>query len=397
MRTQRIIKFQCVVCKRLFTFKEWQKCQCGGFIDTIYAKSDLKMISPSLYPALKWGNYLPFPQEFLLPTDVRETPLAEATKLAKQLKLKKLYLKVETTNDTKTFKDRMAEAVLSFLNYQGINEFVACSTGNASTALANAAAKYPTKFTAYIFCAEEFLYRLNVPDYPNVKVFSVKGVDFVRAAEVSQKFAAKYGLIYEGGFYDPARREGLKLLTLEAYAQMIERNWEQPDYLFQAVSSAMGIWGINKGISELSGLGYVKKIPGLVACQQDTCNPMVRAFKDNSPLITPKYIVQNPTGLAKAILRGNPSDTYPYIRKIVLKTGGSFVSVNDEEIITARKKLLEVEGVDTSYDASITLASLKKAIDEGWVKRDSIVMLNISGADRDQKIRPSRVRYLDFE
>lgn len=395
MKNLSTTKFICIVCKREFPPSTWQKCPCGGFIDTSYASSDLKKVRPSLYPAIKWSSYLPFPAEYLLPTNVLETPLINAKKLAKLLKIKNLYLKLETTNETKTFKDRMAESVLSFLNYQGINEFVACSTGNASTALANAAAKYPSKFTAYIFCAEEFLYRLNITDYPNIKVFSIKNVDFVKAAEISQKFATKNNLLYEGGFYDPARREGLKLLTLEAYAQIKDRKMVQPDYIFQAVSSAMGIWGINKGISELSIVGLANKVPGLVACQQDTCNPMVQAFKDNSPVITPKYIVSNPTGIAKAILRGNPSDTYPYILKIILKTGGTFISVNETEIKAAREILLKVERVDSSYDSSITLASLKKAKEEGFINSNSVVMLNISGADRNVTIKPKKITYIN--
>ncbi|GAB4202921.1 MAG: hypothetical protein Fur006_56820 [Coleofasciculaceae cyanobacterium] len=40
---------------------------------------------------------------------------------------------------------------------------------------------------------------------------------------------------------------------------------------------------------------------------------MVRAFEEGSPTIKPHHIVHNPTGIAKVILRGDPSACYPYV------------------------------------------------------------------------------------
>jgi threonine synthase len=83
------------------------------------------------------------------------------------------------------------------------------------------------------------------------------------------------------------------------------------DWYVQAVSSAMGVYGTYKGAKELLALGHISRLPRLLCVQQETCCPMVRAWQAGSETIRPQDIVHKPEGIAKAILRGDPSRAYP--------------------------------------------------------------------------------------
>jgi len=131
-------------------------------------------------------------------------------------------------------------------------------------------------------------------------------------------YALRHGYTAERGFFNAGRREGLTLAFLEAAEQI-----PGPiDWYVQAVSSAMGVYGCFKGALELCTIGVIPRPPRTLCVQQEGCNPMVRAFQAGSNEIRPQDIVERPTGIADAILRGNPSGAYPYVARIVRESGG---------------------------------------------------------------------------
>ena len=81
----------------------------------------------------------------------------------------------------------------------------------------------------------------------------MRGASFVEAADYAVAYARQHKLVSESGFFNPARREGLKLAFLEACDQVPE----PIDWYVQAVSSAMGVYGAFKG---------AKNSTTLVAC-----------------------------------------------------------------------------------------------------------------------------------
>ena len=123
------------------------------------------------------------------------------------------------------------------------------------------------EITLHIFCGQDFLDRVNIPGSPNVRVYCTD-TDFVGAAKLAAKFARENGLPFEGGFFNPGRREGLKLAYLEAFDQLAPR---EPDVVLQAISSGMGIYGAHKGIVEYRAMGRLHGQPRIVCAQQLRC------------------------------------------------------------------------------------------------------------------------------
>ena len=377
---------RCVKCGKAFPHAATFFCDaCDGFLDVDYDLSRVRL-RHSDNPLERYFDLLPVRDAAnQLWLGCGNTPCLHARELGRKLGLERLYLKDETANPTWTTKDRMASVVLSFFRDVGVREFVSSSTGNSSTALAVGAQKHP-EFTVHLFVAEDFLDRVNIADSPNVRVYVLEGGTFVEAFQTAAEFAKQRGLLAERGFFNVSRREGLKLAFLEALDQLPAA----PDWYFQAVSSAMGVYGAYKGALQYRGLGRLAHLPRFCCVQQETCCPMVKAWNDGSPVIQPQHLVPHPTGIAKAILRGDPRRSYPAIYPIVKATGGQFVSVNEEEILAAQELVQSLEGIRACATSSCTVAAVQKLRERGMIAADELVVLNITGRERTTPEFPAR-------
>lgn len=389
LRPKHVIH-RCVGCGKTFPHRFNNFCDtCDAMVDVHYDLAGVQLYD-SDNPLERFFDLLPIEKpENLLPVPMERTPAIHAEKLGKRLGLPWLYLKDETKLPTGTTKDRMAAVALSFMRECGIREFCTSSTGNSSSAFAKIAPLYP-ECRIYLFTGENWQYRVQFADSDQVIHFVLKDATFVDAFDCAGHFAKKHGLRSERGFFNPGRREGLKITLLEA-AEQIPR---PIDWYVQAVSSAMGVYGCHKGAKELHGLGLIPKVPRLLCVQQESCAPMVRAFHEGSATIKPEHIVHRPNGIAEAILRGNPSRAYPYVRQIVLETNGTMVSVSEAEIRAARRLVNELEGLDPCFSASTALAGLAKLVNKGAFPAQDTVMVNLTGSDRIRESDGSRVHWL---
>jgi threonine synthase len=322
----------------------------------------------------------------LIATQMRYTPCVHATNLGAELGLTNLFLKDESVLPTGTTKDRMAAVCVSYLSELGVGSFCASSTGNSSTAYARAVADYPD-MRMFLFTAEDFARRVQHADHDRVVHFVMRDASFVDAQNCSKSFARRHGLTSEGGFFNPARREGLKLAYLEAAEQVAG----EIDWYVQAVSSAMGVYGAYKGARELLSMGRISRLPRLLCVQQESCAPMARAFQDESDSIQPHHVVKRPSGIASAILRGDPTQAYPYIRAIVNESDGTIIAVSEAEIRASRRMLEEREGLRPCFSAACAFAGLARMRREGFVGATDRVLVNLTGSDRDASHAASRV------
>ena len=127
--------------------------------------------------------------------------------------------------------------------------------------------------------------------------------------------------------------------------------------------------------------------------QQDTCSPMVSAWADGSERIGPEHIVHRPTGIAQAILRGNPTRAYPHVRRIVLESGGEFVSVSEAEIRSARDCVEDLEGLSPCFTAAAAVAGAIKLRRRGELPPEDTVLINLTGSDRNGSGSPAGAQW----
>ncbi len=349
--------------------------QCGSMLDISYALEHCGL-HVSDNPYLRYRGLLPVKNASLYPA-ATTTPTRHATRLGRLLGMEHLYLKDETANPTGTTKDRMAAVSLPFLYEHGVRAFTTSSTGNSSTAYAHLMPLFPD-MTMYLFTAARFEHRVQYTDSPNIWHFILDDASFVEAGNYANAFAQMNGLEAERGFFNPGRREGLKVTWLETCEQV-----EGPiDWYVQAVSSAMGVYGVYKGAKELSAVRPGSSVPRLLCVQQESCAPMVRAWEEGSDHIAPHHRIAKPDGIAEAILRGDPTKAYPPVREIVKESGGDMVSVSEQEIRAARRLVEDEEGLSPCFAASAAVAGLVKRVRSGHMPRGHVVVVNLTGSDR---------------
>lgn len=385
----RRVVLECRLCGTAYPTGFHPRCEfCGGPTDVFYDLSTARVGGLGEGPLRRYADLLPVADpDALVELGEEVTPLVHAVELGRMFGLSRLYLKVEGANPTRSTKDRMAAVALPFLRERGVTEFTVSSTGNSSTSFGWAAPRFPD-LRMHIFCGAGFLDRLNFPPSPNVTVYSVDG-SFVAAGKAAQEFAARTGLPFESGFFNPARREGLKLAYLEAVDQMPV----EPSVVIQAISSGMGIYGAHKGFREYLVLGRLRRMPRIVCGQQASCAPMYAGWKKGVAVLDESFRIPHPDGLAKAILRGDASPTYPYMARVVRSSDGCFTATDGEEMRTARRLALELEGIEVCYASSVALASAWQLARRGWIDPEEPVLVNLTGSDRDPAPVPDAVRY----
>ena len=217
-------------------------------------------------PFVRFRDSSPVGDSRLLPDDAVLTPTVHATKLGDALGLPHLYLKNETSLPTGTTNYPQAAVALPYLYECGVRIFCSSSTGNSSTAYMNAISRTP-ELTMYLFTASSFLHRVQLPAGDQVIHFILRDATFVEAFDFAREFARRQGFVSERGFFNLARREGLKLSWLEA-AEQVPRSI---DWYVQAVSSALGVYGVFKGAKELRAMKRSDVLPRLLCVQQESC------------------------------------------------------------------------------------------------------------------------------
>lgn len=379
----------CTACDRRHDGQFTPFCpECGSMTDVDYdlAHADLY---ESDNPYVRFRDLLPVRDRALLPEDVRFTPTVHAVRLGERVGMPWLYLKDETKLPTGTTKDRMAGIGLAYLYEGGVTGFCTSSTGNSSTAYAQAIHRIPG-LVMYLFTAAQFANRVHAPDSKQIVNFILRDATFVEAFDAARDFANANGLTSERGFFNPGRREGLKMAWLEAADQV-----PRPiDWYVQAVSSAMGVYGVCRAAEQLLALGRSDRLPRLLCVQQDTCSPMVSAWAAGSERIRPEDIVSRPEGIAKAILRGNPTNAYPPVRELVVETGGTFVAVSENDIREARQLVEDDEQISPCFAAAAALAGLIKLRRQGDLPAEDTVLVNLTGRERSEAPSIANLRWL---
>lgn len=389
LHRSKVVVLECRMCGERYLDGYQPTClACGGATDVFYDLRNVRIGSPDDPSPVRYADLLPIADPArIVWSGEGDTPLIHARELGRKYGLNHLHLKYEAANPTRSTKDRMATVALSFLAERGVREITVSSTGNSSTSFGTVASLF-SGLRMHIFCGEEFVDRLNFEDAPNVRVYSVRG-SFVRAGKAAKEFADQEGLVFEGGFFNPARREGLKLAYLESFDAMPS----PPSVIIQATSSGMGLYGAYKGVAEYRAMGRLTAIPRVVCAQQASCAPMYRGWRAGLATLDESFVDPDPHGLAQAILRGDARATYPIMNRIVERTGGCFTAVTDAEIELAKADALELEGLEICYASAVALASAGRLAAEGWASRDEPVLVNLTGADRPRTPVPTVLSY----
>ena len=386
MRAAAAPTLACVSCSLSQPWSLTGTCpRCGGLIEVSYDLDRARIGGADEPPMERFRDLLPLRSSAsIFDSGEGRTRCLHAREMGRVIGLDALWVKVESDNPTRTVKDRQACVVVAALAELGVREFVNASTGNAATSMARVMSRFPD-MTMHAFVGDEFLDRVAHFDQPNVRLYWTPNESFVGAGEAAAWFAVQSGLVRDDGFFFFARREGLKTVYLEAALEVRG----EIEYYIQGVSSAIGVYAANRAARELQALGLTRSLPRLVCVQESSCAPMARAFLRGDVAVDPADVVARPRGAAKATHRGDPRHVYPIIRTMVLASGGTMLVVDEEAIARGRALAQDTEGLDICASSALTVAAAADLAQAGRIKRDAVVLLNLTGGDRASSGRPA--------
>jgi hypothetical protein len=130
------------------------------------------------------------------------------------------------------------------------------------------------------------------------------------------------------------------------------------------------------GLHELERVGLLKEPvkTRLYGAQALGCNPIVDAVRRKSIDIRPV----KPNTIAKSLAIGNPADGY-YASGFIQSTGGWADDATDAEISEGISLLAETQGIYTETAGGVSIAVLKKLVEQGHIDRRGVTVVAITG------------------
>jgi len=137
----------------------------------------------------------------------------------------------------------------------------------------------------------------------------------------------------------------------------------------------------------------------LMVSQNKPFTPIHDAWKANSrqmlPLSDHSARKQVEDILAKVLSNRKPP--YPVIGGLydaMVDAGGDVLLASNEEAMAAAKLFEKTEGNDIHPAASVAVATLINAVKDGVVKKNDLIMLNITGGGEERFHREKEIIYL---
>ena len=300
------------------------------------------------------------------------TPLVRAEKLGKEIGLNNLYIKNDSVNPTFSFKDRPAGVAISKAKEFGLSSVGCASTGNLAAATAAHAAK--GNFPCYIFAPSDI-------EHAKIAQTLSYGVNYIAVDgtyDDANRIAAQIGDSKGVGIVNINMRsyyvEGSKTLAYEVAEQL---DWKVPDQLVVPTGSGAMLNAICKGFEELETISLVDKVSEMhMNCAQPHgCAPIVNAFKNNSDDVIP---VENPDTVAKSLAIGDPGDGR-YVLKRLKQYNGIAQESNNKETLDAILLLAKTEGIFTEPAGGVSVAVLKKMVEDGQIDKDETTVCYVTG------------------
>ena len=285
------------------------------------------------------------------------------------LGLANLCIKDDSRNPTASLKDRATAVAVARAMEEGVTAVAAASTGNAGCSLAGFAAAQD--LPCYIFVprsaprakiAQLLVY--------GATVFAVDGC-YDDAFDLAVEAIDLFGWYNRCCAVNPYLVEGKKTVAFEIAEQL---DFDVPDKVFVPVGDGCIMSGTYKGFWEFKKLGFIDRIPELIGVQAAGCRPVADAFEGTCDVKRCEAHT-----CADSIAVGAPRNWRKAV-DAVRESGGTFMTVTDDEIIESIAVLAGETGVFGEPAGVTAFAGLMKAVREGVVGHEERIAVLMTGS-----------------
>jgi threonine synthase len=241
-----------------------------------------------------------------------------------------LWFKGEMGQETGTFKDRGAAAMLGVGRALGVDRVAVDSSGNAGRAVAHFGTRLGMEVSVFV----------PISTSPDV-VASIEGLgasvvavgDRLEAAQAARAYVTSTGAWFASHVYQPAFHHGVKTLAYELAPL-------QPEAVVVPAGNGTLVLGLWLGFR---GLG---RVPRLIAVQAERCAPLAGRAR------------RGPTAATGIAIADPPRLTQ--VRAAVLASGGSFRLAAEADLVPAQQDLARL-----GFEVSLTSAAVWAGLGQG--------------------------------
>jgi threonine synthase len=288
------------------------------------------------------------------------TPLVHALYLSKLLG-NEIWLKVEGTNPTGSFKDRGMTMAISKAAEDGAKAVICASTGNTSASAAAYATKAGMKPVVLVPEGKIAMGKLAQAIAHGATLLQVKG-NFDDCLTLARQLSDNYPVALVNSV-NPYRIEGQKTAAFE----VVDMLHEAPDIHVMPVGNAGNITAYWQGYQEYHKARISKQLPMMWGFQAAGAAPIVK-----------RKIIKNPETIATAIRIGNPASwDQAVIAQVASK--GLIDSVTDKEILSAYHLVAAKEGIFVEPSSAAGLAGLIKKKAQRKLPKDKVIVITVTG------------------
>jgi threonine synthase len=352
---------------------------CGGPLlvhyDLARARAEWPRTRVAEGPRSMWryGPMLPVERpEDIVSLGEGMTPLVRTERLGAAMGAAQLYLKDEGLNPTGSFKARGLSCAMSMARELGIKKVAIPSAGNAAGALAAYAAA--AGIEAHIFMPRDVpAANLIECRMTGAHVTLVDGLISDCGRIVAER-APVEGWFDVSTLKEPYRIEGKKTMGYELAEQM---GWTLPDAVFYPTGGGVGIIGMWKAFDEMERLGWIgPQRPKMIVVQVEGCQPVVEAYEKGAEN---SQFFQNAYTVASGLRVPKPLGDFLILRA-VRESGGTCLSVTDQELLDAGARLAAAEGLFVAPEGAACIAALEKLLASGFLKKDHSILIYNTGS-----------------
>ena len=374
---------------RIFDDAGWTLADPQGktpsLVRAIYEKKEFE-VRDDLDGFYRYANWLPVKRTLANscpPVTYRSKALAEFLRLENLfITFSGYYPEIGAFMQTCSFKETEAYSVCARLPENEERILVVASAGNTARAFAKVCSDNGIRLLLSI--PEDNIHALwfDKPLNDCVKIMAApKGADYFDAIALGDKVCTSSRFLAEGGAKNIARRDGMGTTILSA----VEKTGRIPDAYFQAIGSGTGtiaVWENNLRLIADGRFGTHKM--RLYPSQNAPFTIMYDSWKADSRELVPltPEEAREQASIIKAKVLSNRKPPYSLAGGVfdALKDAtGDIYMISNDELDYWKEKFLSLEGVDIYSAAAVAVASLDKAVKDGAVRKDELIMLNITG------------------
>ncbi|HEY1297788.1 MAG TPA: pyridoxal-phosphate dependent enzyme [Chloroflexota bacterium] len=305
------------------------------------------------------------------------TALVDCPRLAAEAGVARLLIKDESRNPTWSHKDRANAVAVSDAIARGARAVTLSSSGNHGISAAAYAARAGMGCVVFVLDSAPLVARTVIQAYGAIVV----ATDMFGRWQLMEEGVRRYGWYPLGGWTrtaytgNPYGAEGYKTIAYEICQQL---DWQPPDVVVVPTAGAEVLYGIHRGFVDARRLGWIDRLPRLVAAEPAVGAPTFHALEsglDYIPRVNVSPTVATSIGASIGSYRGLLG---------VRDSDGMGAAVSEDEILSAYAVLGRREGLFVEPSSAASVAAALQLGRAGQLTRSStVVCISTSSGMKD--------------